>query len=171
MQGIVSNIAIFDTKQTIFEISEIRNRYFWDNNFYKQREKRIYQLELKIAIYAHHMVWILTLLLFISLFFFFFIPRFLYSDDWPYWAKLTIKYSFYIYFLAAYYIGCSHEAFYGHIILHSYFQMNTLIVYLRETFGKYRKMKMSSKIDSFNYQNIVKNVFLLCIKQHQQLTE
>lgn len=167
----MSSVSVFDEKQTILEINKIRKNYFWNQTILEKGQKRIFQLEAKISIYAHHMVWIFTLLLFISLTFTPFLPRFLYGANWPNWAIIIMKYLFYMFFWTGYYIGNSHEAFYAHIILHGYFQMNIMIAYLRQEFRKYKNMSVNTKVYSYRYQKAIEKVLLHIIKQHQQLTE
>lgn len=163
-------VSLHDERATIVELNRIRQRYFWDNDFFQTREKRVNLRDVKLFIFAHYLIWILATIVFIILFFVSIVPKFICEENWLRSVKLIIKVSFHFYILTGYYAGNTHLCFYSHVILHGHFQMNTLMVYLRQQFGRCKKMRFIEKINSRHYQNVVKRVLLRCIKQHQQLT-
>lgn len=168
---ILSSLSLYDEKPEIDSINQLKNRFFWNADFFTPQEKLVNERDVKIYIIFHWILWFLAILLLFVLIFIFSLPEFLYNNNWPFSLIQIIKILFFVYYITGYYIGNSHECWYAYVILHGYYQMKVIVVYLRQEFLKYKEMTFIEKIDCEEYQKAIELVFLRCIQQHQRLTE
>lgn len=145
-------LLIFNEKKTILKINQIRIHNFWID--LTEHEKHI-----KIPIYSHYLLWFLISLLYCTLIYRPYLPIYVYNENWPFLVNFIVIINSYFLLLFGHYVAISHECFYAHSILHGYFQIKTVSVYLQKEFRKYK-----------NNQKQIENVLLCCIKQHEILT-
>lgn len=165
----LSSLEILCNEKSILELKEFRKQYFWDNNFFIKREKLEYDFKVKMSVFAHYASWFIIVLVCISIITTPFFPQTIFNEEWSYLTQLFVKASAYLFVLFGYYIVATYEGFYAYTILHAYFQMNILTVYLRHEFRHYENMDLSDKIYSYRYQTLIQSALLRCIKQHKRV--
>lgn len=145
--------------------------YFWCNNFLNRDDKRVFDCNVKLAVYLHYLGWIIAAVLIGAEWKTSYTPAVLQLELFPYWLQLAVVPFQYLSLWFGHYVVQTHECFFAYTILHGYFQLKTVSAYMRYEFFKYNKMSLKEKLHSFEYQSVIGGVLLRSIKQHKRLAE
>lgn len=147
------------------EMDTIRKEKFWSSDFLANFTDKV-----KLFTYAQNILCcVLPLIIGLALTDSIALPKFIIRDTWPWWTQLIYKANFIFLAELGFYIGAVFLSYYNYGILHCYFQMMLLRVYIKQQMGSYRSIHVKHKFYSKLYQKEVRDILLQSIKQYSAI--
>lgn len=169
-QMVVSKISLDLLENTIKKLLCFKAKQFWSHDFLSENQKRSYDNEMTTFVLLHLAFWLLALIATImSLAPNNFFAKFIFNDNWSVYNKIAFRVCFFVFVACGYFVGNANECYCAYLVLHSYFQMRTLMAFMREALGEYKEMGFDKKLFNGAYQLVVEEVLRRSIQQYQTL--
>lgn len=167
---VISKMSLDILAGTIKKLILIKTTTFWSHEFLKRKEKRNLYYEMTAFVVLHLLLWLFALTIIIGVL----VSNasssnFVFNDEWPFLSKIIFKLSVSITTVFGYFTGNATECYYAYIVLHNYFQMRILMVFVRQAVKKFKERSLKQKIFDNTYQLEVQEILRQTIEQFQRL--
>lgn len=163
---VISKISLDCEKEAIAAMEAIRTRWFWSGDFLKS-------LDSDVRLFTHTMnaLWFLgSSVVFMGIVSPVPPAKFICNEMWPAYLQNIFKLLIIVYTALGYFIGNAHVVYYGYTITHCCFQTGILRAYLRRQMKSYKNLGFKHKFYSGLYQQEIREVLVVSIKQYQAIT-
>lgn len=167
----ISKVSLDILEKTIKKLLHIKRNKFWSYDFLPSTQKRQFEREIMVFVLLQFTFWLFALILTIislapNIIIY---PQFVFDFLRPIMPKFFFKIGFSIFMACGYFLGNATECYYAYVVLHNYFQMKTLMAFINEALGRYKKISFNRKMFDSEYQLAVEEVLRRAIQQFHQL--